>query len=150
MWPTAGETARRQAAGETNWLVHHQNLEVNSFYSDPARPETLDFSSWSETFRSHNVVKWTKKSAMEEKDWLFSIKVTVHGILLTKLSRFAAFARYCFPAKFGAVSWANFFCPCSLFPLAFYFLISFNFARSTAGERTRGLAAVETKRGGTS
>ena len=37
MSPTAGERARQLAAGETNRLAHHQNLEVKSFYSDPAR-----------------------------------------------------------------------------------------------------------------
>ena len=36
MGPTAGERERRLAAGETNRLAHHQNLEVKSFYSDPA------------------------------------------------------------------------------------------------------------------
>ena len=40
------------------------NLEVKSFYSE-GRDEMLDFFSWSETFRSLNVVKRTKTSAME-------------------------------------------------------------------------------------
>ena len=32
-----GERSIRLAAVETNWLAHHQNFEVKSFYSDPAR-----------------------------------------------------------------------------------------------------------------
>ena len=39
---TAAERARQLAAGETNRLAHHQNLEVKSFYSDPA-PRNVGF-----------------------------------------------------------------------------------------------------------
>ena len=63
------------------------NLEVKSFYSDPAR-RNMDFSTWSETSRPLNVAKRTN-SAMAKKDWLFSKEASIYVILLTKLCWFA-------------------------------------------------------------
>ena len=79
---------------------------------------------------------------MEKKDWLFSEKVSVHGILLTKVCWFAVFVKYnFFPANFRVVVRAHFFRSMFIISLGILFSNLVQFFRPTAGERARRLAA---------